>query len=211
MNVYIVGEDSATQEIIKRVITYCSKEINIIAELPSRGGKIKSDILKFNTLSKKYPVIMLTDLDANNCAPELLQKLLGSNLKSESFILNIAIDEAEAWLMADREGFAKYFHVHINQIPLAKKVKFRGNNYRNEMIFDYKSSLYMVKKVIPNSTRDDIIKQLKPVKGSKKGPEYNSAIEPFIRSHWDIDNALGNSDSLNRMIKRIKNLIVTAQ
>lgn len=207
MDVYIVGEDSATQEIIKRVISFCSAEIRIIAELPARGGQIKRDLAKFNELSKTFPVVLLTDLDAYNCAPEMLQRLMGTILKHSKFALNIAIDEAEAWLMADREGFSRYFHVPVNFIPLARSVRFKNNIYKNEMIFDYKSSLFMMNNIIPNSTKEEIIKQLKPRQGSKKGPEYNSAMEPFIRNHWDIENAMLNSDSLVRMINRINALL----
>lgn len=206
MNVYIVGEDSATKEIIKRVIGFCSAEINIIAELPARGGQIKKDILKFNELSKSFPVVLLTDLDSFNCAPEMIRKLIGETPKEKSFILNIAIDEAEAWLMADREGFSRYFHVPVQLIPLPSSVRFKNNSYRNEMVFDYKASLYMMHRIIPNSTKEEIIKQLLPIKGSKKGPEYNSAIEPFIRDHWNIENAMLNSNSLVRMISRINGL-----
>ena len=204
MEVYIVGEDFATQEIIKRIIVHCSIDIKIIAALPARGGQIKRDILKFNDLSKKYPVIMLTDLDAYNCAPEMLYNLIHTIPKENTFILNIAIDEAEAWLMADREGFSRYYHVPISAIPLPKSVKFKGNNYRNEMIFDYKASLYMMNNIIPKSTKDEVVKQLHSLKGAKKGPEYNSAMEPFIRNHWNIENAMLNSDSLVRMVNRIK-------
>ena len=207
MEVYIVGEDSATQEIIKRVISHCSDEIKIIAELPARGGQIKREILKYNSLSKSYPVILLTDLDASSCAPILLRNLLNAIPKEDTFVLNVAIDEAEAWLMADREGFSKYFHVPIHFIPLPQGVRFKNNNYRNEMIFDYKASLYMMNVIIPNSTKDEVIKQLKPVNGAKKGPEYNSAIEPFIRKHWNIENAMSNSDSLVKMINRINALL----
>lgn len=207
MEVYIVGEDSATQEIIKRVIRHCSNGTKIIAELPARGGQIKREILKFNELSKRYPVVLLTDLDTYNCAPEMVQRLLNATPKENSFALNIAIDEAEAWLMADREGFSKYFHVPVHLIPLPRSVKFRNNSYRNEMLFDYKASLYMMDVIIPNSTKEEVIRQLKPVKGSKKGPEYNSAMEPFIRSYWNIENAMLNSDSLVKMINRVNLLL----
>lgn len=42
--------------------------------------------------------------------------------------------------------------------------------------------------------------------GAKKGPEYNIAILPFIREKWDIENACLHSDSLQRMVSRIRNL-----
>jgi hypothetical protein len=40
MKVYIVGEDPVTSAVIKKVLSYCSGEFEIIAELPARGGQI---------------------------------------------------------------------------------------------------------------------------------------------------------------------------
>ena len=88
MKVYIVGEDPVTYSIIKKVISYFSNEIEIISELPARGGQIKSKIEEFNKLSAAFPVILLTDLDAVICAPELVRQLVPNN-KNEKFVFNV--------------------------------------------------------------------------------------------------------------------------
>jgi hypothetical protein len=114
MKIFIVGEDPVTYAIIKRVLVYCSDEFEIISELPARGGQIKSKITEFNNLSSNYPVILLMDLDNNGCAPQYVKDLIPN--KNEKFILNVAVDEAEAWLMADRNGFADYFRIKLDDI-----------------------------------------------------------------------------------------------
>ena len=43
--------------------------------------------------------------------------------------------------------------------------------------------------------------------GPKKGKEYNDAIVPFIENNWDIEAALPNSDSLQRMVHRLQILL----
>lgn len=207
MKVYIVGEDDATREIIKRVLKYCSTDFEIISELPARGGQVKEKILNFNSLSIAYPVILLMDLDEKGCAPIVLQQFFRDTEKNNHFLFNIVIDEAEAWLMADRRNFSEYFRVPIENIPLPKQIRNKKKFYF-KMDFPYKSSYYMVNQIIPNSRVKEFKDQMIPQNGAKKGKEYNSALTPFIRKHWDINNARLSSDSLNRMITRIDKLIL---
>lgn len=111
MELYIVGEDEATRSIIYKIIEFCQFDnVTILGELPARGGQIKQQMNNFNKLSFVYPVVLLTDLDNADCPPSLIQSWNIEN-KSSNLIINIAIDEAEAWLMADRENFSKYFQV----------------------------------------------------------------------------------------------------
>jgi len=204
MKVYIVGEDAVTTSIIKRILIYCSDCFEIISELPARGGQVKSKIKEFNELSNFYPVVLLIDLDNDDCAPLLLNRLIEN--KNDNFIFNIAVDEAEAWLMADKEGFSTYFKLKPEDMPSACKTKQGGKKALIEMEFPYKSSMFLTHDLINKSKSVEYKQQLTPKRGASKGPEYNSCILPFIQSAWNIDNARQNSDSLNRMILRIENL-----
>lgn len=207
MNVHIVGEDDATRNIILKILRFCSTEFNIIGHLPARGGQIKSKIKEFNTLSLTTPVILLMDLDQYNCPPELKNQLIQEN-KSEHFIFNIAVDEAEAWLMADREGFSAYFKVNLDEMPESSYQRFNGPKATLEMTFPYKSSLYLTHELVKKMRNKTFQSQLTPKPNAVKGPEYNSCINPFIESHWNIENAIQNSESLRRMVERIKALII---
>ena len=43
------------------------------------------------------------------------------------------------------------------------------------------------------------------VNGSaSKGKEYNSAVVPFVKNSWNIETAMSNSDSLIRMVNRLR-------
>jgi hypothetical protein len=202
MDLYIVGEDDVTKTIIQKLLFYSSKNVKIISDLPARGGKIKSLVEKFNNLSEFNPVILLTDLDTYDCAPTLLNNWFIKNPRKPNFIVRIAIDEAEAWLMADREGFADYFRVPIDKIPTSKAVsKFRPSPI--EMNFPYKSSLYMMKEIIPFTSNSTFKTKLIAKDGISKGPEYNTSIIPFIDA-WNIQNASKNSSSLDRTVIRLK-------
>lgn len=202
MNVYIVGEDAVSKEVIKRVLSYCSEKIRIISELPARGGQVEALAKKFNNLSKNAPVILLLDSD-NDCPPAKLNSIVSNFKKESNFIINIAYDEVESWLMADMDNFSSYFGVPENVIPLPSVISRKDEN-RKEIIFPLKPSLFMMMEIIPKSTNFEIRRRLTPVKGSKKGPEYNSTMIPFISEMWNVDNAAQNSDSLIKMIKRIQ-------
>lgn len=208
IDIYIVGEDDATKEIIKKIIADCGADkFNIVQSLPARGGQIKKQINNYNKLAASNPVILLMDLDANDCPPQLIQDLHICD-KSDQFILNIAIDEAEAWLMADRNNFASYFQVDIDSIPNSHYTKLNGSKEVIEMDFPIKASLYLNTRIIPTSRSAKIKAQMLPEKNACKGKEYNKVIVPFIKENWNVTNAMCNSDSLKRMVQKIQALIV---
>ena len=202
MEAYIIGEDQVTKFIIKRILNFCTNKFSKIHELPARGGKIKSQIYNYNILSNSNPTVLLTDLDSYDCAPTLLNILLNGINKNKDFHIRVAVDEAEAWLMADRKGFSNFFQVHIDKIPLPKVLSRLKPNIK-ELDFPYKSSLYFIREIIPFSKNKDLISSFTPREGAKKGPEYNISILPFI-DYWNINEAMSNSYSLERTINRLK-------
>ncbi len=206
--IYIAGEDEVTCEIIKRILYFCSSEFEIINSLPARGGQLKSKISEFNKLSQKNPVVLLTDLDAENCAPKLKEKLLDGETKYEHFVINIAVDEGEAWLMADRVNFAAFMGVKEEDVPCFVPKKQNGRKALVEIDLNVKTSFYLTHKLAHQSNDDDVVAQIGSKDKSCKGKEYNTKLVPFIREHWDISAAMKNSDSLTRMVKRINDLAI---
>lgn len=174
--------------------------------MPARGGEIKHKISELNRLSRSKPVILLTDLDATQCPPMLKNRLLANQEQNEDFILNIAVDEAEAWLMADREGFAEYFGIPISEIPNAAPQRMGGRKPLTEMEFPCKSSWMFTHILISKSSKDELKQQIEAKGTATKGKEYNPAVVPFIKNAWSIDNAMQNSDSLTRMVRRLQAL-----
>ena len=204
--VYVVGEDPVTLAIINRVLSVYAPTLQVIQPLPARGSEIKNKIGSFNQLSQSTPVILLTDLDTDDCAPILKNKLLGGMEQNTNFILNIAVDEAEAWLMADRENFASFLHVNVKNMPESAPQKQGGRKALPEMSIPVKASYYLTHILAPQSAETEIRERIAVVGKSCKGKEYNSALLPFIREQWDISVAMENSDSLKRMVSRIEAL-----
>ncbi|MBM2816339.1 MAG: hypothetical protein HW421_3101 [Ignavibacteria bacterium] len=205
MDVIIVAEDEVTRIVLKKILDYFPNKFNILNEMPVRGGKIKSLLMNFNKLSEHNTIIMLTDLDTYDCPPALLNSWFKNFRQNPNFIIRIAVDEAESWLMADREGFAEYFKVPLSIIPNSKILS-PIKPHIIEMNFPYKSSLYLIREVI-QSTGNKIIKEgIAAIDKTRKGHLYNSTMAPFITYHWNIDNAIKNSYSLVRTIHRLSKI-----
>lgn len=204
--VYIVGEDPVTLAVINRILIVYAPDLQVIQPLPARGSEIKKKISSFNQLSQSTPVILLTDLDTDDCAPVLKNKLLEGMKQNTNFILNIAVDEAEAWLMADRENFSAFLAVNVADMPKSTPQKQGGRKALPEMSIPIKASYYLTHTLATQSEKEEIREQIAAVGKSCKGKEYNSALLPFIQNQWDISAAMENSDSLKRMVDRIKAL-----
>ncbi|MCF8237373.1 MAG: hypothetical protein K9I85_04400 [Saprospiraceae bacterium] len=200
--VYIVGEDAVTLEIIKRLILHLNLRVIVISELPVRGSQIKSNALKYNNLSKTYPVILLTDLNGNNCPIELIDNWFGKQQITPNLIFNIACSEAESWLVSDVSGFSRFIGVNPNLIPSVRIID-QKKPENIELDFRYKPSLFIMRELAPHSSKSDILESLMPRELAKKGPRYNITLQEFIRNHWNIDEAAINSYSLQKAITRL--------
>lgn len=207
-DVYIAGEDEATRAVIIRLINDYAPNLHILGELPARGSQIKAKIPNFNVLAHSFPVILLTDLDNEPCAPIGKNNLLGGLVQEPNFVINIAIDEVEAWLMADKEGFARYFGIPIAKMPNSIMQKMSGHKELPEIFVPVKSSWLFTHDLMQYSTNVEKKAQVAVSLKDKnsKGKEYNSAVVPFIKDVWNPDVARVASDSLNRMIVRLGKL-----
>ncbi|MGB4849453.1 MAG: hypothetical protein WBP41_16125 [Saprospiraceae bacterium] len=201
MEIDIVGEDQVTQAIIERLLTEYRQDIIIKNRLPARGGQIQKMAPIYNRLDS--PIFLLTDLDSYPCPPALIASWFGEENISENFIFRIAQEEAETWLMADRQGFSKWLHVDVSLIPEPTIVDRKKKT--TEIIFPIKPSLFLMLNIASQSKNKKLKEDLMPLSGARKGPAYNSAIIPYIENIWNVENASTNSFSLTKAIERLQN------
>ena len=126
--------------------------------------------------------------------------------QNENFILNIAVDEAEAWLIADTNGFADYFGIPLAELPESGLTKMNGHKDVMEMPFSCKSSWLFTHSYITKSAKRELRLQIEAQGTACKGREYNQAVVPFIKNYWNIEAAMANSNSLERMVSRLRSL-----
>lgn len=88
-------------------------------------------------------------------------------------------------------------------MPTSAMQKQGGSVKRREMQLPLKASYYLTHNLALQSSKDEIKAQIGSQGRRCKGKEYNTALVPFIEKEWDVEKARVNSDSLDRMIRRL--------
>lgn len=158
-------------------------------------GKVKG----YNQSARFRPWIVLVDLNHDaDCAPPLRTSLLPD--PSPYMCFRIAVREAEAWLLADRERLSRFLSVRLNLIP-----------QNPELVDQPKCTMVDLAR---HSQRMDIRQDMvpRPASSRKIGPAYTSRLIEFIQDTtkgWRPDVAAGSSDSLTRCLRCLQQLIAT--
>ena len=204
MKIYYGGEDEVTRKIAKRLAQYISKKLkvsNVTFEdlgIRERGSAVLRKLPQIVRLGKKYPIVFVFDSDGE-CVLEVLKKTCPEGWQDTFTTLDLAIDEGESWLLADREGFADYFGIELKHLEFS--------NDQTEVTFPYQTSLYIMKNLVPKSNRKDVIQNMSCTDRGKKPSTYNLLWNDYIEKVWDASNAAVRANSLQRALKRIEKKI----
>jgi hypothetical protein len=185
-------EDDLSEEVLKKLILRSGRPYQIGHCFHGRGyGYLKTHICGFNKAAKGMPYLILTDLDNSECAPEKMRRWL-QHPKHPNLLFRIAVKEVEAWLLADRVGFAKFLGISLDLVTTDV-----------DKIDDPKRYLIELAK---RSRRRTIREDLVPRIGStaKQGPAYNDRLISFVRTNWDHSAAKENSPSLERTVRALE-------
>ncbi len=129
------------------------------------------------------PVLCIADTDGQ-CALALLADWIDADVPAH-FVLRLAVSEAESWVLADRTGFAQYFHIPKNKLPMITDQE--GDPKRLLLSLVSKSKNRMFREEV--ISRSDL---------NKPGAGYNLHLRKFVCSDWNVHNARDHSPSLNR-------------
>lgn len=106
-------------------------------------------------------------------------------------MLRIAHTMTEAWLLADRDGFADFFRVRVGQVPVDPE---RLPHAKHEVLRLCANSRV-------RTIRQDMVRST-----GEAGPLYVKRINEFASTRWDVSSAAASSDSLSRAIRKIRAL-----
>ena len=190
-DILLVVEDELSGVVLQKLVEECGGGLNVERVFQMRGyGKIQTGIQRFKNASNAIPHIVLTDLDARDCAPSMLNDW-GVVANTNNMLFRVAVREVEAWLLADREGIAEYLNLPLAKIPLFP-----------EQEADPKQSLLSL---VRKCKKRRLVMELVPPPGSSIsiGPLYNIRLSECVRTIWNLERAAVNSDSLSRAINRI--------
>lgn len=148
----------------------------------------------YNHAATRSPWLVLVDLDRDaDCVPPFRQQWMPAPAAHMCF--RVAVRMIESWLLADRERFARFLGVSAARLPREP-----------DDVDDPKGT---VVELARTSRRRDIREELVPRAGSGRrvGALYPSRLIEFVSGSWRPDEARGRSDSLDRCLTRLGELV----
>lgn len=189
----LATEDELSEAVGLKLIACFMPDFEVSQLLRKGGfGYLRSRIRPFCEMARSEPLLLLTDLDANVCAPTLRSSWLGSNPAPDNFLFRVAVREIEAWLIADTVALKKLLggRVRVTQNP--------------DCIPNPKEFLLSLAASAPRAVKNDLL----PMKGAvaSKGLGYNRRLCGHVRTDWDPSRAAQSSASLARTINALRKL-----
>ena len=184
-------EDALTESLISKIlrtipIQYATRTVY------NRGGNgyLRQIINGLNNAARGTPFLVGTDLDEYECPPALISDWL-TQAKHHNLLVRVAVREAEAWVLADRDCFANFLGINVSRVP--EDVESLPN--------PKEALIQLARTSRRRQLRDDICPPLKSTR--RVGPNYNARLGSFVSGSWDPTVARLNSGSLDRTINRL--------
>ena len=184
-------EDALTESLFGKILGTIPTDY-VVRTIYNRGGYgyLKQNINGFNNAAKGVPFLIGTDLDQYPCPPALLDDWM-TRARHHNLMVHIAVREAEAWVLADKDNFATFLGIRSALIPDDV-----------ESIADPKRELIqLASRARKKDLRDDICPP--PNSTRRVGPNYNARLSAFVQQLWDPNAARERAESLGRAIERL--------
>ncbi len=191
--VLFVYEDSLSKTVMEKILKEFGSKFTPYKKICGHGfGYIKKNILNFNKAAQYSPILVLTDLDNDPCAPQKMNDWLAGYEKSSGLLFRIAVKEIESWILADRNAFSSYFGCPMEKISVSP-----------DTLLDPKRDLILL---VDKYSKKEIKLDVLPRKNDsiKQGPNYNARMEEFVLNNWDVSHAVIHSPSLQRTFLALK-------
>jgi hypothetical protein len=190
-SIVVIGEDELCCALGTRLVQHCLPDwLMPLKPIDTKGvTKLHASLARYQDLAHVHHVLCMADTDGH-CAIELLRRWL-PNGGPERFALRFAVNEADAWALADRAGFAEAFGVA--QASMARDVESLVDAKREVLRLAARSSKRLI--------RDEVPSQRDP---GKPGSGYNAHLCGFVRNHWRVGAAAEESQSLARAVTALQ-------
>ncbi len=203
---YAYAEDVPSCSVIRKLVEFKNTHGNsgtvlrLMAGFPEnkRGsGNLQKMIpAVINMVKAGIAVVMLTDLDAAGCAPELIRRWFSIRQAKpkvpDGFLFRIAVREVESWLIADRYALASFLG-----IP-------KSNFSADPDSLDNPKEYFLG--IIRKKGKRKMHREMLPGRNTQIGPEYNNILSKFVLKHWNPERAADNSRSLRRALEALKKI-----
>lgn len=183
-----VVEGPADEAVARALIAYTDPQLTFSIDV--RGGKsaILDKIQVYNRAAEHIPHLVLVDLDRSHaCAPDLVEDWLPT--RSHDLHLRVAVPQMESWLLADRDGIAKYLRISMDLVP----------PYPDQLRNAKETMVHLASKSGSKGIRKDMVSL-----DHRTGIAYTGRLMEFASGYWSIGRALGQSESLTRCVRALK-------
>ncbi len=182
-------EDELHLNVLTRVLSSFHQKY-VINRIFGKKGKnfIKDNLRAYNQAASISPYLVLTDLDNAECPLIVINSWLNFT-KSDNFLFRIAVREAEAWLISDRNNFASFMGVSRDRIDLNPENIPEPKEY----------IINLARKSRKRKIKEDLV----PEGRASVGRNYNTCLSDFVLNHWDIKKAQMTSKSLERLVRAL--------
>lgn len=193
--ILVVGEDPLTCALGEQLVTELLPGWIVDPPPINKKGitKLIPELPRYIQLATHVqPVLCIADTDGK-CPKKFLSANL-PRIRPASFVLRLAVSEAESWLIADRKALAEFFEIaekHLSKTP-DEEADPKGH------------LLNLARKSKNRSIRIEMISQSD---SSKQGSGYNPHLRRFVKMHWSAQRAASNSPSLARAVHQISKLV----
>jgi hypothetical protein len=187
----VATEDALCEAVARKLLIGArvrEREITFVGKKGS--GYLRKNLRKYLQASSRFPVLLLTDLDSARCAPSLVAEWMDGETAGSCFLFRVAVREVEAWLLADRRGFAEFLGVSEARIERD-----------TETIADPKRYLLELARLARRELRRGLLPA--PNAAARQGFEYNSLLCGFVTDKWSEKRAASGNRSLRAAIERL--------
>lgn len=192
----IIVEDRLSGSVAERLVAAAKPGLRIASPPVHTGGieKIRAQMPKYLNASHVVPHFVLVDLDKTVCAPALLTAWQ-LPVSEARLLFRVAVRETEAWLLADRKGFADFAGIPVSKVPQSP-----------ELESDPKQTLV---NLVRRSRKKRLVAEMVPAHGSRVsiGPLYNELLCEFVRTRWNLEAACFNAPSLAKALVRLQSFL----
>jgi hypothetical protein len=199
MIMHLVPEGYMEELVGAKLIFFCGHDLGTVYNTRRGCDYIRKRAAKFSLLATDVAgVLVLTDFRdaAAPCLPSALRAYLWDAVPNPapSFLFRFAVNELESWLMADRRNLADFLSVSAGKIPREPELE----------IFPKRTLVNIAR----CSRKAGIKNGIAPPQGhaASVGPGYISLLHKFIVKHWNIEAAMAYAPSLERCVRRLREL-----
>lgn len=192
-DILLVGEDQLCCELAVKLVRNVLPDWSIGTPINKKGiTRLLPDLKRYAECARHVrPVLCVADTD-HQCAVLLRQQWLPDDAPN-SFLLRLAVSEAESWVLADREGVADFFEVPLRMIPEGA-----------EELADAKQA---VLRIASRSRRPGVrAEMLAPGIVLRPGTGYNVHLAHFVAQSWELERASPRANSLERAVANLRTL-----